>query len=168
MSNIITATRRLQFCSGHRVYQHGSKCRHMHGHNYVALLTAQATDLDALGMVIDFSVLKEKIGSWIDAYWDHGFIVYEKDEAAKKALELFQEADSRPEAGRPGFMQKVFEMPYNPTAENMAKYLLELANHRLLPPSPVRLVEVTVWETENCYATARVDDVAATLTLLVE
>ena len=69
-----TATRRLQFCAGHRVHDHESECRNLHGHNYVVFLTAASTSddpLDKLGRVIDFGVLKEKFGAWIDEWWDH-------------------------------------------------------------------------------------------------
>ena len=62
----ITATRRLQFAAGHRVHGHEGKCRHLHGHNFVVFLTAAAENLDAVGRVIDFGVLKERIGGWIE------------------------------------------------------------------------------------------------------
>jgi hypothetical protein len=55
----VLAIRRIPFAAGHRVFQHESKCRNLHGHNYVAVLHARAdAGLDALGRVIDFSVLK--------------------------------------------------------------------------------------------------------------
>lgn len=136
----VTCTRRIQFCAGHRVYNHESKCRNLHGHNYVALFTADAP-LDSLGRVIDFSVLKERIGGWIDFNWDHGFLVWEDDTEALFAV-----------GSIPG--QKVYQMPYNPTAENMAKYLLERICPGLLEGTGVRVTGVRIWETENCYAEA--------------
>ena len=54
---MITCTRRIQFCAGHRVMGHEGKCRNLHGHNYVVFVTAQADELDSVGRVIDFSVL---------------------------------------------------------------------------------------------------------------
>ena len=50
-----TITRRLEFDAGHRVYQHESKCNHVHGHRYVVEVEATGT-LDGLGRIIDFSV----------------------------------------------------------------------------------------------------------------
>lgn len=50
--------------------------------------------------------------------------------------------------------QKVFVMPYNPTAENMARYLLDAVCPKLLQDSEVVVRRVTIWETENCYAEA--------------
>lgn len=145
---IITATRRIQFCAGHRVHNHGSKCRHMHGHNYVAFITVQAPELDKLGMVTDFAVIKEKLGVWIDEHWDHGFVYYEKDRAVLHALLEFQGEEEGT------FLQKRYPLPYNPTAENMAQYLLEVGNN-LFKGTEVKVVEVTLWETENCSATVK-------------
>lgn len=136
----ITCTRRIQFCAGHRVHNHESKCRNLHGHNYVAMFEADAP-LDSLGRVIDFSVLKERIGGWIDSQWDHGFLLWQDDAEAIAAV------SSMPS-------QKMYLMPYNPTAENMAKYLLERVCPSLLDGTGVDVVSVRIWETENCYADA--------------
>ena len=138
--SIVTCTRRIQFCAGHRVYQHESKCRNVHGHNYVAMITAQAPSLDALGRVIDFSVLKDRVGGWIDREWDHGFLVYVND---RELVALFSDM---PE-------QKLFVLPYNPTAENMARFLLDKVCPSVLDGTGVDVVEVELWETENCKAT---------------
>lgn len=137
----ISCTRRIQFCAGHRVFNHESKCRNLHGHNYVVLFEASAK-LDDLGRVIDFSVLKEKLGGWIDRNWDHGFILFEQDSIA---IELIR--------GIAG--QKLFLMPTNPTAENMASYLLDKVCPGLLHSTGVEITSVRVWETENCYADAK-------------
>src|SRR5262245_376619 len=107
---MITATRRLQFSMGHRVHGHEGKCRWLHGHNFVAFCTAASSDLDSVGRVIDFGVLKEKVGGWIEREWDHGFVVWEGDDEAQRALRMV--------AG-----QKVYVLPSNPTAENLAEHL---------------------------------------------
>jgi 6-pyruvoyltetrahydropterin/6-carboxytetrahydropterin synthase len=138
---VITCTRRIQFCAGHRVFGHEGKCRNIHGHNYVAFITAQADQLDAVGRVIDFSVLKDRIGGWIDREWDHGCILWENDTDARMAVESCRPA-------------KVFTLPTNPTAENMADYLLRVVCPKELAGTGVRVVSVRVWETENCYAEA--------------
>lgn len=142
---MITCTRRLQFCAGHRVMGHENKCAHLHGHNYVVELTA-ASELDSIGRVIDFSVLKMLVGSWIEQQWDHGFILNKDDRDAIAIV-----ADFIP---RDGAKQKIHLMPYNPTAENMAKYLLEVIGPATLAGTGVRLVGVVVHETENCKAEA--------------
>jgi 6-pyruvoyltetrahydropterin/6-carboxytetrahydropterin synthase len=135
----IHAIRRIQFAAGHRVFQHESKCRNLHGHNYVAFFHAKAdAGLDALGRVIDFSVLKEKLGGWVDEHWDHGFLVWENDAEALEAVRRV-----------PG--QKLFVTKRNPTAENMALDLLNEVGPRVLAGTGVKLTRVVLWETENCF-----------------
>ena len=41
---MITATRRIQFAAGHRVFGHEGKCRYLHGHNFIAFVTAAPGD----------------------------------------------------------------------------------------------------------------------------
>lgn len=137
---MITATRRLQFSAGHRVYGHESKCANLHGHNYVIFLHAEAPGLDSVGRVIDFSVLKEKFGKWIDDNWDHGFLYYALDQELAQAFR-------REEL----ITMKTFICPFNPTAEEMAQYVLTIGP-QLLAGTPVMLKKVVLWETENCFA----------------
>jgi 6-pyruvoyltetrahydropterin/6-carboxytetrahydropterin synthase len=142
---LITATRRLQYAIGHRVHRHESKCRHLHGHNFVFRLTAEgeANELDDLGRVIDFGVLKRIFDPWFLKHWDHGFVLYDKDAEAIEAV--------RSVAG-----QKLFLLPFNPTAENLAQYVLVVLGPKLLRDftPPVRLRRVVVYETENGIAEA--------------
>jgi len=139
-----TCTRRIQFCAGHRVHGHESKCSNLHGHNYVAFITAEATDLDEVGRVIDFSVLKSEVGGWIDDYWDHGMILKETDPALAAVKATPSCANGS---------QKLYVMRENPTAENMAAHLLSVAGP-LLHRFGVAPTKVVLWETENCYAEA--------------
>ena len=136
---MIECTRRLKFDAGHRVHLHGSKCRNAHGHQYIVYIHATADCLDRLGMIIDFSVLKEKFGGWIDENWDHGFIYYDEDKEMEKALNMIEG-------------QKKFALPFNPTAENLAKYLFEKIAPKLLKDTGIFCSKIVVWETENCSA----------------
>jgi 6-pyruvoyltetrahydropterin/6-carboxytetrahydropterin synthase len=140
----LTVTRRIQFCAGHRVYKHESKCSNFHGHNYVAFITCEFNKgVDGLGRVVDFSVIKDKIGTWIDTYWDHGFIFFAND---PEAVALYS----------PGGLlekHKHFILPENPTAENMARFLLLEVGPALFEGTGVRIVEVKLDETENCSTT---------------
>ena len=136
---MITCTRRIQFCSGHRVFGHEGKCRHLHGHNYVAFITAEAEELDSVGRVIDFSVLKELVGGWIDRNWDHGCVLWAGDTEALLAVKACQPS-------------KIFELPNNPTAENMADFLLLIVCPAVLKETGVVVTKIVLWETENCYA----------------
>jgi 6-pyruvoyltetrahydropterin/6-carboxytetrahydropterin synthase len=137
---LITITRRLRFEAGHRVYQHESKCANPHGHSYEILIEATAPELDRLGRVIDFSVLKERIGGWIEDKWDHGFLYYTEDRDVAAALMAVG--------------GKRFAMSANPTAENMADYLLREVCPRVLEGTGVRVTRVILHETENCSAEA--------------
>ncbi len=147
-----TCTRRLQFCAGHRIMGHENKCAHLHGHNYVAFFTAQGT-VDSIGRVIDFSLLKGRIGHWIDGNWDHGFILHKDDVDAVDMMQSFTTGRATNDGEQP---QKLYLMPINPTAENMAQYLLNVICPNLFKDMDVNIVEVTIWETENCSATAKV------------
>jgi len=136
-----TIVRRFQFCAGHRVYKHEGKCAGIHGHNYVVQFYTAADQLDELGRVIDFGVLKEKLGGWLEEHWDHAFICYEKDEQMQRLL-----------ASIPN--QRIFISPVNPTAENLARYLLDVVGPQQLAGTGVQLTRVVLWETENCRAEA--------------
>jgi len=137
-----SCTRRLTFCAGHRVWGHESKCANIHGHNYVVKIEAEAEiGLDAIGRVVDFSVLKERVGGWIEHFWDHGFIGHREDWQVRGAVESI-----------PG--QKHYWLPYNPTAENMAAYLLEVICPQVLQGTGAVVQRVVIGETENCEASA--------------
>ena len=140
----VTCTRRIQFAAGHRVWKHESCCAQIHGHNYFVYITASAENLDPIGRVIDFSVLKEKVGGWIDKNWDHGFIVFSGDLPVKQALAVFSDG---------AIQQKIYEMPCNPTAENIAIHLLRVVCPEVLKDTGVVVTKVVVEETENCKAT---------------
>ncbi len=45
------------FSAAHRLRGYGGKCEGLHGHNWKVRLYARATELDHLGMVIDFKRL---------------------------------------------------------------------------------------------------------------
>tara|TARA_R110000824_G_C15221116_1_gene677590 strand:+ start:2289 stop:2585 length:297 start_codon:yes stop_codon:yes gene_type:complete len=94
--------------------------------------------LDGIGRVIDFSVLKEKVGTWIDENWDHGFI-YMKGDLGMEIV--FKDSD-----------YKNYPMTDNPTAENMAKHLVEDICPELMKATGVEVHKVVLWETENCHA----------------
>jgi 6-pyruvoyltetrahydropterin/6-carboxytetrahydropterin synthase len=141
-SHEISCTRRLSWCSGHRVYRHESKCANVHGHEYLAEITAAPNNgLDSVGRVVDFSVLKEKIGGWIDQHWDHGMLLFSDDPIGELWI------------SGPLKEHKHFFLPYNPTAENLCHFLgANMAPH-LLKGLNLQVAEVTIWETPNCRAT---------------
>lgn len=134
----ILCTRELHFCAGHRVFGHESTCNNFHGHNYTLFCSAEADHLDTVGRVIDFSVIKERLGRWLDENWDHGFIAYVKDEQALAAIQLVG--------------TKLYVMYDNPTAENMAAFLIQAICPELFSGTGVRITKIVLWETERCCA----------------
>lgn len=144
MKSLINITRRLEFDAGHRVYGHESKCANLHGHRYRAEITVRGPRLDELGRVIDFSVLKREVGSWIDEHWDHNFLFHPNDPLLELLRSKYRE-------------KPLFVMPtgQNPTAENMAAFLLGVSNGILKVKAPMlSVVCVRIYETPNCWADA--------------
>jgi 6-pyruvoyltetrahydropterin/6-carboxytetrahydropterin synthase len=126
-------TRELRFCYGHRLLNYNGKCRHLHGHNGRAVITLEAPHLDPLGMVLDFSRIKEVVAAWIDENLDHRMLLHENDPALSWMRQL----------GEPVFVLKV-----NPTAENIARLIFDFVAGQGFP-----VVEVQLWETDHCFAT---------------
>lgn len=134
-----SCTRRLEFDAAHRVQGHEGKCRNLHGHRYVVEATFSATTLDSLGRVVDFGVIKTILGQWLDDNWDHTTILFNEDASLGKAI-----------SAQTG--QTIYYMPTNPTAENMADYLLHEICPKLFASYPIRCTRLRLYETPNCYA----------------
>jgi 6-pyruvoyltetrahydropterin/6-carboxytetrahydropterin synthase len=138
---MLTCTRRIEFDAAHRVMEHESKCKNLHGHRYVIEASFCAQEMDAIGRVIDFGCIKELLGGWVDANWDHSTILHEKDYIlGNKIAEVT--------------LQNIFYLPKNPTAENMAQYLLHEICPMLFANKNVICVKIKLYETPNCYAEA--------------
>lgn len=149
----ITVTRTHDFSYGHRVVGHEGKCRHLHGHNGRVHFTCQAdaetSDLDDIGRVIDFSEIKSKLCMWLEDNWDHKFLAWEEDSLINDLMP--GNFDSSDEAV---ILNSSFVfVPFNPTAENIAKYLVEVIGPQQLKGTGITLVEVIVEETAKCSAT---------------
>ena len=136
----ITATRYHDFSAGHRVHGHEGKCAHLHGHNYRVHFTVEG-HLDAVGRVLDFSAIKDKLCNWLEANWDHKMLIGEED-PMRAVLE-------RTDPGG------VVIVPFNPTAENMANYLLAQIAPMQLGGTGATLIHVSIEETRKCSASAQ-------------
>src|SRR5260370_41163089 len=126
-------TREIHFCYGHRLLNYDGKCRHLHGHNGRAVITLAAERLDGLGMVLDFSRIKDIVTAWIDETLDHKMLLHRDDPVLPHLRQL----------GEP-----VHVLDVNPTAENIARLIYDFVASRGFP-----VVEVQLWETEHCFAT---------------
>ncbi|MFM8282773.1 MAG: 6-pyruvoyl trahydropterin synthase family protein [Planctomycetaceae bacterium] len=144
-STSLALVRQLRFCAGHRLWRHESKCAYLHGHNYrvdvEVVAAAGATAVDHVGRIVDFSLIKRRLLGWLDDHWDHAFILFADDAEAIAAVRL-----STP--------SKLFLLPWNPTAENMARYLLEVVCPAVLDDLGVIARQVSVWESDESCAIA--------------
>jgi len=188
---MITCTRRLEFDAAHRILNHESKCKFLHGHRYAleasfrfcseslpadgqlqgsaeSLLSCAASqtrallnkslvanslqrdseqnlaarNLDDLGRVIDFGIIREVLGAWIDEHFDHNTILSVKDKKLGEEI-----------AAKTG--QKIYYLGENPTAENIAKHLLHEICPKLFADKNVKCVAIRLYETPNCFVDVR-------------
>ena len=140
---------------GHRVVGHESKCQHLHGHNYRIRFTCSANDLDKVGRVIDFSVIKEKLCMWLEENWDHKFLAWYTDPVMKVMVNASKSYPRNRDCGRI-FEESMIFVPFNPTAENMAKYLVEVVGPTQLEGTGIVLTKCVVEETRKCSASFEV------------
>ncbi len=143
----VSVMRQIKFNAGHRLLGHEGKCANLHGHNYVAQIFVTGQETDALGRVVDFAVVNALFKGWIDEHWDHGMLIWDEDDEAIRAISQMK-------------TNRLFCLPYNPTAENMAKYLLLEVAPKLVAQIEgydVSVTKVVIWETENSAAEVSLD-----------
>jgi len=83
------------FSAGHALRGYRGKCENVHGHNYRVRVTLEGPQLDSIGLLVDFTQLKQVIRE-IMGRLDHQFM---------NDLEPFKTV--------------------NPSAENLAKYFCD-------------------------------------------
>ena len=108
--------------SAHLLRGYPGKCQNLHGHTWTIEVFVCSDTLNELGMVIDFSYLKRELKSFLE-HMDH---------ICLNDMEHFQSV--------------------NPTAENMASYILTEFQKRL---EDVSISKVRVWESPHAYAEFR-------------
>lgn len=145
-------TRRLEFDAGHRIPNHGSQCRHLHGHRYAIEVTLSGpvvatTGAADEGMVIDFSAVKAIAHQHVVEPWDHAFLAWRQDKAVITFLN-----------GIPEHKTVLFDAP--PTAEHLAQTALAILDraYKAQYGSSLRLERVRLYETPNCWADALKDE----------
>lgn len=167
-----TVERYHDFSCGHRVVGHESKCAWLHGHNYRITFTCapikkakperkfigdgkaeQAGGLDEVGRVIDFSVIKSTLCEWLEENWDHKFLLWELDPLLANIQGVADGFSGSADHHVAKFIDSFVVVPFNPTAENMAQYLVRVVGPALLKDSGVALIRCHVEETRKCSAT---------------
>lgn len=141
-------TCRLEFDAGHRIPEHDSQCRHLHGHRYAIEITLSGDVIEKKGapengMVMDFARVGDIARKHLVDVWDHAFLAYSGDTTVVNFLNSL-----------PG--HKTVLLKATPTAENLAleafrilarAYQDSYGNH-------VRLERIRLYETPNCWADA--------------
>jgi 6-pyruvoyltetrahydropterin/6-carboxytetrahydropterin synthase len=116
------------FSAGHALRGYRGKCENLHGHNYRVRVTLEGPQLDSIGLLCDFTHLKQIMRGIIGAL-DHQFM---------NDLEPFRVV--------------------NPSAENMAKYFFDEVTRQLKDlPAGARIADIVVWETDTTSAKYRPD-----------
>jgi 6-pyruvoyltetrahydropterin/6-carboxytetrahydropterin synthase len=138
--------------TGHRVPNHSSKCRHIHGHRYrwEAEIEGEVIDIEGVsdqGMLIDFSVISSILNKYIHDIVDHAFLVYSGDAVMLDSLQSL------------GDEHRTVVLPFIPTAENLAKWAFEQVSPHISTEygNQIRLVAMHVRETPKSWASWRVD-----------
>ena len=141
-------TRRLEFDAGHRIPDHKSQCRHLHGHRYALEITLSGDIIGregdaANGMVMDFSEVKSIAKQHVVDVWDHAFLVYKGDTAVLDFLR------SMPD-------HRTVVLDCVPTAENLAEAAFAILEpmYRDTYGNHLRLERIRLYETPNCWADA--------------
>ena len=135
---MITVERYHDISMGHRVVGHENKCRHLHGHNYRIHFTCTANELDDLGRVIDFSLIKAHLSEWLEVNWDHKMVLWQEDPLLEQLKDIVPE--------------DIVTVPFNPTAEQLAQYLVTVVGPQQLAGTGVKLISVKIDETRKCSA----------------
>jgi 6-pyruvoyltetrahydropterin/6-carboxytetrahydropterin synthase len=120
--------------------------KNLHGHSYTVEVMFEASKLDEGGMVLDFGLTKNLIGSFIDGF-DHCIQAWNKDHQIVKVAKDTSE--------------RYIIMPINPSAENYALMFLFVADKILGATQlnngesdDIKIHSVRVHETATGYAEA--------------
>ena len=115
------------FSSAHQLRGYRGKCENLHGHNYRIEIYARGRELDHTGLLVDFVELKAAADEVVN-YLDH-----------RNINEL-----------------PPFDEELNPSAENLARYILERVSSRV-GDERVQVYKVRCFETPTSVATYQVD-----------
>lgn len=143
----------IQWDMGHRVTNHKSLCRNLHGHRYKAEICIEG-DLvkkegsSDEGMVIDFGDIEAAAMKLIHDKLDHSFMVWSKD---KLLVSFFNKNKDL----------KHIKVDFVPTSENIAAWIFRKLDHFLGDKykTNLSLHSIKLWETPTSAAVCRRGDV---------
>jgi len=143
---MLTITRKLEFDAGHRIPDHKSQCRNLHGHRYTLEITLVGAVIEEegssdQGMIMDFSDVKALAKQHLVDVWDHAFLVYAKDEQVRQFLQSLPD-------------HKTVIIDSIPTVENLAQtaFTILKAAYQDRYGTGLRLHKLVLHETPNCWA----------------
>lgn len=143
--------RYIETDTGHRVPNHKSKCRHMHGHRYRFEAEIEGdivtqSGVSEEGMLIDFSDVSAILSEFVHDIIDHAFVVYSGDEKGIAACALMGEG------------HRTVIVPFIPTAENLAKWAFEQVEPHITTSygNRLRLIAMHCRETPKSVASWRI------------
>ncbi len=148
---MITITRKLEFDAGHRIPDHKSQCRNLHGHRYTLEITLVGAVIEEEGssdngMIMDFSDVKALAKEHLVDIWDHAFLVYAKDNAVRSFLATIPD-------------HKTVVIERIPTVENLASTAFDTLRtvYQDRYGTGLRLQKLVLHETPNCWAEITAD-----------
>ena len=138
-----TIVKRFKFESAHQLVDaYSLLCKEtIHGHSYKLEVEIKSEILDSTGMVIDFGRVKKLFSEVVDDILDHSLMMSDKTE--EEYLITLKKYNKR-----------LLLLPFNPTAENLSKWLYEYFNSILYTNrlDDVSVSVIRLWETETGYA----------------
>ena len=143
---MLTITKRLEFDAGHRIPQHKSLCRNLHGHRYALEITLEGEPIDDVessdhGMLMDFTDVKALAKDHLVDLWDHAFLVHDGDTLIRDLL-----------AQIPG--HKTVVLNRVPTAENLVAIAFGILDPRYTERfgNRLQLRRLRLYETPTSWA----------------
>jgi 6-pyruvoyltetrahydropterin/6-carboxytetrahydropterin synthase len=130
-------TKEVYFCYGHRLMNHGGKCRHLHGHSVKAAISVKQLQLNEQSMVCDFSDLRDSVEKFINETLDHNFLLHQND----PLIPLLTAQNER-----------FLALEEHPTAEVLSKLIFQYLQQQGFPVD-----QVVLWETASASACYRED-----------
>ena len=134
-------SKEFSFSMGHRLSCHDGLCKNFHGHNYTVVVGLKSEILDSHGMVMDFGDIKA-IGEHYFKNLDHAMMINRTD--SDKFMRLQSQMP----------FLKVVTVPYEPTAENMAREAYLYFAEEIKKYNGIAEMDfVTIYETDKSQAT---------------
>ena len=112
-----------EFEAAHFIKNYQGKCARLHGHNWIVEAFAQGSELNELGILIDFKIFKAELNK----------IINELDHQYLNELEIFKTK--------------------NPTAENIAKTIFDKLSASEIFNDMTKLTAIKVYESPKSCVT---------------